>query len=246
MRMAGRIVAKILLELSQKALPGTKLSDLNRLAELRCSSFNVKPAFKGYRGYPKSVCISINEQIVHGIPTGRLLCEGDIVSFDFGVEFGGYFADSAVTVPVGRVSSKAMQLMRTTKKALYAAIEKAREGNTLKEIASAIEKTVKPFNYGIIREFVGHGIGKSLHEDPQIPNYTEGASNQVLLSNMTICIEPMISEGSPYVKILDDNWTAVTEDGKLSAHYEHTLLINKGAAEILTDWEECEFAYQIN
>ena len=246
MRRCGKIVGKILKQVSDSAKEGSTLIELDEMAESLCHENGVKPAFKGYMGFKHTLCTSVNEQIVHGIPSKRVLKSGDIVGFDFGVILEGFYGDSAVTVPVGEVSESAMKLMRTTRSSLYAGIDACRAGNSLKDIARAIESTVKPHHYGVVKEFVGHGIGQRLHEDPQIPNYEAGASNLKLKPGMTVCLEPMISEGKPGVRILDDKWTAVTEDGKLSAHYEHTVLITEGDPEIISDWEGSAYGWRID
>ncbi len=239
MRQAGKLVAKVLMQLTEKAKPGVTLEELDRLAEELTLSYGAKPAFKGYIGYKHTLCTSVNEQVVHGIPSKRELKDGDIIGLDFGLVYNGFYGDSAVTVSVGEnISDRAMKLMQVTKDSLYAAIDASRAGNTLKDIAKAIEATVTPHGYGIVREFVGHGIGMKLHEDPQIPNYEAGASGFKLKPGMTIAIEPMINEGTHQVKVLSDKWTAVTADSKLSAHYEHTLCITDGEPEILTSWDD--------
>lgn len=241
MRQAGKLVSEVLREVAAMVRPGITLLELDAAAEALTLERGAKPAFKGYHGYRHTLCTSVNEQVVHGIPTDRVLKEGDIVGCDYGLVFNGFYGDSAVTVPVGTISKRSAQLMRATRDALYAAIDASREGNTIKDVARAVEETVKPFGYGIVREFVGHGIGTRLHEDPQIPNYAAGASTMKLKRGMTICIEPMINEGVSRVKVLDDQWTAVTEDGKLSAHFEHTLAITDGPAEVLTEWDPARF-----
>jgi len=237
MRQAGKLVAKVLMTIVEAAKPGVKLEELDRLAEDLTLSYGAKPAFKGYIGYKHSLCTSVNEQVVHGIPSGRILVDGDIVGFDFGLVINGFYGDSAVTIPIGtNISQRARKLMQITKDSLYAGIDASRAGNTLKDVARAIESTVTPHGYGVVREFVGHGIGQKLHEDPQIPNYEAGATSFKLKPGMTIAIEPMINEGTHQVKVLADKWTAVTTDSKLSAHYEHSLLITEGDPEILTAW----------
>jgi len=241
MRKSGKLVAEVLKELFRMAAPGVTLEDLDRHAEKMTLAFGAKPAFKGYMGYRHSLCTSVNEQVVHGIPSGRKLVDGDIVGLDFGLVYEGFYGDSAITVPIGKVSDEAKTLMKATVDSLYAGIAAARAGNTLKDIARAVEGTVKPFGYGVVREFVGHGIGEKLHEDPQIPNYEAGASNLKLRAGMTICIEPMINLGGSGVRVLEDKWTAVTKDGKLSAHFEHSLAITDGEPEVLTEWEDLGF-----
>ncbi len=200
MRQAGNRVAKILEHLTSMVEPGVTLAELDRKAEEMTLELGAVPAFKGYMGYRHSLCTSVNQQVVHGIPSSRKLVEGDIIGLDFGLVYQGYYGDSAITVPVGKVSDKAKKLMRATRDSLYSGIAASRAGNTLKDVARAIEGTVKPFGYGIVREFVGHGIGQKLHEDPQIPNYEEGASNLKLRAGMTIAIEPMINEGGAEVE----------------------------------------------
>ena len=237
MRQSGRLVAKVLMNLTRLAVPGTKLSELDQAAEDLTLSFGAKPSFKGYIGYRHSLCASVNEQVVHGIPTERVLKDGDIIGLDFGLSFQGFHGDSAVTVAVGKVSPEAKEIMQVTKQSLYAGIDAARAGNTIKDIALAIESVVKPHRFGIVKEFVGHGIGQKLHEDPQVPNYAAGASNLKLKPGMTIAIEPMVNRGTHKVRVLADRWTAVTEDGQLSAHYEHSIAITDGEPEILTAWE---------
>lgn len=236
MRHSGRLVAQILQAVAQEARPGVTLSQLDAMAETLTLESGALPAFKGYMGYQYSLCTSVNDQVVHGLPTQRALAEGDIVGLDFGVVCNGYYADSAVTVAVGEVSEAASSLIRATQSALYAAIDAARAGNSIRDIALAIESVVVPQGYSIVREFVGHGIGQKLHESPQIPNYSAGASTLTLRKGMTICIEPMVNQFSANVKVLPDRWTAATADGGLSAHFEHTIAITDGEAEVLTEW----------
>lgn len=246
MRRNGQLVARILSELAGAATPGVKLSELDQLAETRCREAGAKPAFKGYRGFPYALCTSVNEQIIHGMPLKRELLDGDIVGIDFGIFADGFFGDSALTVPVGKISERALKLMRATRASLYAGIEMACAGNTLRDVARAIESTVTAEGFSVVREFVGHGIGQNLHEDPQIPNYESGAANLKLKPGMTLCLEPMINEGLPGVRILSDQWTAVTEDGKLSAHYEHMIAVTEKGPEILTEWEGRRLGCQID
>ena len=241
MRRSGRLVAQVLREIATHIRAGVSLLELDKLAERLTLDAGAIPAFKGYLGFQHTLCTSVNEQVVHGIPTARRLKEGDIVGIDFGLKYQGFYGDSAVTVPVGVISDEAKTLMTTTRDSLYAGIREAKAGNTLKDIARAIEETVRPHQYGIVREFVGHGIGQKLHEEPQVPNYTAGASDFKLRCGMTIAIEPMINAGGPEVKVLADRWTAVTADGKLSAHYEHTIAITDATPEILTDWGDGKF-----
>jgi len=237
MREAGKRVARVLIELTRMAKPGVTLLELNNHAEKLTLEMGAKLAFKGYMGYAHALCTSVNEQVVHGIPSKRVLADGDILGLDFGLIYQGFYGDSAVTLGIGRVSEEAKKIMQVTKDSLYAGIAASKEGNTLKDVARAIEDTVAPNGYGIVREFVGHGIGTKLHEDPQVPNYAAGASNLKLRAGMTIAIEPMVNQGTHQVSVLADKWTAVTRDGKLSAHYEHTIAVTDGEPEILTLWE---------
>jgi methionyl aminopeptidase len=236
MRKSGELTSRVLFELTKHVQPGVSLLELNKIAEELTLSFGAKPAFKGYLGFAHSLCASVNEQVVHGVPSERKLVEGDVIGLDFGLVYEGFYGDSAVTVGVGKISEKAKKLMQVTKDSLYSAIDASREGNTLKDIAKAIEQTIKPHGYGIVREFVGHGIGTRLHEDPQVANYEAGASNLRLKAGMTIAIEPMVNEGTHRVRVLGDKWTVTTEDGGLSAHYEHTIAITDSDPEILTSW----------
>lgn len=238
MRKSGALVAQILYELSKQAVPGTTLIELDTAAEKMTRDAGAIPAFKGYHGYKHTLCTSVNEVVVHGVPRARKLVEGDIIGLDFGLVLGGYFGDSAITVAVGKISDEASKLMQITKDSLWAGIDASRVGNTLKDIGKAVEETVKPHGYSVVREFVGHGIGQKLHEDPQVPNYASGASSLKLRAGMTIAIEPMINAGAHTVKVLEDKWTAVTTDNKLSAHFEHSILITEGDPEILTTWDK--------
>jgi len=240
MREANRIVAEILEELCAAVRPGITTEELDRLAEELTYKKGAKPAFKGYspRGvaYPKCLCVSVNEEVVHGIPSRRKLKPGDIVGLDFGVVYQGLFGDSARTVAVGEISEKAARLMRVTREALYAAIEQARVGNRISDIGSVVEQTAGNAGFTVVQEFAGHGIGRSLHEDPQVPNYfRRGMTNPRLQPGMVLAIEPMVNEGTPELRILDDGWTAVTADGKLSAHFEHSVAICENGPEILSE-----------
>jgi methionyl aminopeptidase len=240
MRKASRIVAEILLELRRIVAPGVTTDELDALAERLTLEKGARPAFKGYapRGvtYPKTLCVSVNEEIVHGIPSGRKIKPGDIVSLDFGVVYDGFFGDAAVTVPVGKVSARAVKLMEVTRNSLYAAIEHARVGNRISDIACAVQKTAESAGFSVVEDFAGHGIGRSLHEDPQVPNYfARGMPNPRLQAGMVLAIEPMVNEGTARLKILTDGWTAVTADGKLSAHFEHSVAITDNGPEILTE-----------
>lgn len=235
MRQANRIVACILDELSALIHPGITTGELDRFMEDRIRALGGDPAFLGYRGYPATSCISINEEVVHGIPGNRKIREGDIVSVDLGVIYKGYYGDSARTYGVGRLSQKASRLIQVTQEALYKGIEKARAGNRLFDISKAIQDWVERHGFSVVREFVGHGIGKRLHEDPQVPNYVPKTPyNPLLEAGMVLALEPMVNAGDYRVKILSDGWTAVTADGSLSAHFEHTVAITEDGPEILT------------
>ncbi len=235
MRKAGAAVGQILDEMCQMVKPGITTWDLDRYAESRCKDLKVVPAFKGYHGFPACVCISVNDEVVHGIPSRKkVLNEGDIVGLDFGVSIDGWYGDSARTVPVGKVSDEAQKLIQVTRESLYRGIEQCREGNRVFDIGYAVQNFVEQHGYGVVREFVGHGIGKALHEDPQVPNYGSKGKGLALKVGMVLAIEPMINVGGPAVKVLSDGWTAVTVDRSLSAHFEHTVAITQTGPEILT------------
>lgn len=239
MREANRIAAVILSEIEERIKPGVSTYELDTWAEQRILSLNAVPGFKGYRSgnriYPATLCTSINNEVVHGIPTkNRLLKEGDIIGIDVGVIYKGFFGDGAYTYAVGKVSAEAEHLMKTCQGALYAAIKQAKKGNRVSDISIAIDKYVRPKGYEIVRDLTGHGIGKNLHEEPQILNYNDGKKGQKLKVNMTLAIEPMITNGTYKVRTLNDNWTVITDDGSLSAHYEHTIVITGNGPEILT------------
>jgi methionyl aminopeptidase len=240
MRKASRIVAEILIELVAAAKPGVSTLELDRLAEELTRKKGARPAFKGYKPhdveYRHSLCVSINEEIVHGIPrAGRKLKSGDIVGLDFGVSYEGFFGDAARTVAIGQVSSEAARLMQVTRAALYAGIEQARLGNRISDIGRAVQQTAEAAGFSVVTEFAGHGIGRKLHEDPQVPNYFRaGMPNPRLQEGMVLAIEPMVNQGTPHLEILDDGWTAVTADRKLSAHFEHSIAITAAGPEILS------------
>jgi methionyl aminopeptidase len=235
MREAGRLVAEVITELSAQVAPGVNTADLDALAEKRITQAGAAPAFKGYHGYPASICASINDEVIHGIPSGRrVLREGDIISLDVGASLGGYFGDSAVTLAVGQVSEDAATLLRVTEEALYKAIERARSGNRVSDIGHAVQQHVEAYGFSVVREFVGHGIGQRMHEEPQVPNYGEPGRGPRLTEGMVLAIEPMVNAGKPAVKVLGDGWTAVTRDGSLSAHFEHTVAVTAGEPWILT------------
>ena len=235
MRKAGAIVAQILEEMAQMAKPGISTGELDRFAESRIKDLGAKPAFKGYNGFPGCVCISVNEEVVHGIPSPkRKLKDGDIVGLDFGVIYDGWYGDSARTVGVGKISPAAQKLIDTTRESLRLGIEQCVAGNRLFDIGFAIQGHVEKEGYSVVREFVGHGIGRALHEEPQVPNYGPKGKGIPLKVGMVLAIEPMINAGGQAVRVLDDGWTAVTQDQSLSAHFEHTVAITAQGPQILT------------
>lgn len=234
MRKSNAIVAAILEELSRKIRPGVKTIELDRLSEELALKKGARPAFKGYRGYPYSLCTSVNSEVVHGMPSERELKEGDIVSLDFGILNDGYYGDAAVTVPVGEITPGARKLLKITEEALYRGIAEIKAGNRIGDISSAIQGHVEAAGYSVVRDLVGHGIGKSLHEDPQVPNYGSGGRGIELKPGMVFAIEPMVNEGTYRVEILRDGWTVVTADGKLSAHFEHSVAITENGPVILS------------
>ncbi len=234
MDRCNRVVARILAAVAGSVEAGATTMDLDREAERMCREAGVKPAFKGYRGYPCVLCTSVNEEVVHGIPSPKkLLREGDIVGIDFGVVLDGYYGDAAMTVPVGRVSDQAQALMKVTRESLHRAIEAARPGSRLSDVSATIQRYVESHGYSVVREFVGHGIGTSLHEDPQVPNYGTPGSGPVLKEGLALAIEPMVNMGRPEVHILSDGWTASTVDGSLSAHFERSIAITEDGPLIL-------------
>ena len=234
MEVANRIVAEVLEEVKSQVRPGVETQELAELAEACCRKYKVKPAFKGYRGYSHSLCIAVNDEVVHGIPGPRQLKTGDLVSLDFGVLHDGFYGDSAITVPVGEVTPQAQKLMQATEESLYAGIGELKVGGRLSDISHAVQTTVEKQGFSVIRQFVGHGIGRALHEDPQIPNFGPKGRGPALKVGMTLAIEPMTSAGSWEVKILEDGWTAVTEDGSLAAHFEHTVALTEKGILILS------------
>ena len=234
MRAAGRIVAETLALLESRIGPGVTTAELNRMAEKECQRQGAKPAFKGYGGFPYAICSSPNDRVVHGFANNTPLQEGDILSIDFGVLYKGFFGDSAITVAVGKLDEETQRLVATTRESLERAIEKTVPNGRLSDISHAVQSWVEPKGFSVVREFVGHGIGRNLHEAPQIPNYGQAGQGPRLKTGMTLAIEPMINAGLPGVKVLEDGWTAVTQDGKWSAHFEHTVAITDNGPEILT------------
>lgn len=234
MRAAGRIVGRVLHELRPLVKPGVETRELDAYAESRSRALGAVPAFKGYRGYPASLCVSVDEEVIHGIPSARRLREGEIVSLDFGVRLEGFYADAAVTVPVGAVSPEALRLVGAAERSFAAGIAELRDGGRLSDVSAAVQRSVEAEGYAVIRQFVGHGIGRALHEDPQVPNFGAPGRGPRLRPGLTLALEPMIAAGSWEVDIQGDGWTAVTRDGRLAAHYEHTVVLTEAGVEFLT------------
>lgn len=235
MRKSCKLLAKVHEELGQAVEPGVSTQEIDRLAEKLIKGYGCIPNFLHYNGFPASVCVSVNDEVVHGIPTAnRILQEGDIVSLDCGLIYKGYHSDAARTHGVGNISKEARSLIEETRNSFFVGIKHAKAGNHLHDISNAIDAYISQFGYGIVRDLVGHGIGTALHEDPQIPNFAQRRKGMKLQPGMTLAIEPMINMGTPDVEWLDDDWTVVSADGSLSAHYENTILITDGEPEILT------------
>ncbi|HEU19024.1 MAG TPA: type I methionyl aminopeptidase [Deltaproteobacteria bacterium] len=234
LRVSNQIVAEVLECLKTLIQPGITTQDLDRYAEEMTLKKGAKPAFKGYMGYPSSLCVSVNSEVVHGIPSDRVLKDGDIVSLDFGSYYQGYYGDSAMTIPVGNVSGNAKRLIDVTNEALYKGIAEARTKNRLGDISAAVQNHVERAGFSVVRDFVGHGIGRKLHEEPQIPNFGIQGRGIALKAGMVFAIEPMVNEGTYHVKVMKDGWTVVTLDGKLSAHFEHTVAITEDGPDILS------------
>ena len=234
MREAGRLVARLLLELEKRIRPGVTTAELDRFAEEFIRSAGGTPSFKGYRGFPASICTSVNDEVVHGIPGPRRLQEGDIISIDVGVLLHGYHGDGARTYPVGAIDEQARRLLEVTERALYAGIEQVRPGKRVSDIGHAVQQVVEAAGFSVVREFVGHGIGRRIHEDPQVPNFGPPGQGPRLRPGMTLAVEPMVNEGAPEVAIRGDRWTAVTRDGKRSAHFEHTVAVTEDGPTILS------------
>ena len=234
LRRVNQLVGRVLAELKQLAVPGATTLEIDRVAEDRVRAAGAEPAFKGYHGYPNTICASLNEQVVHGIPSDRKLVEGDVISLDMGAKLDGFFGDCAVTVDVGRVAPETARLLKVTEEALFRGIEAVKPGGRVSDIGAAVQEHVEKHGFSVVREFVGHGIGTSLHEEPQIANYGPGGRGPRLSEGMVIAIEPMVNAGKPAVKVLADGWTAVTRDGSLSAHFEHTVVVSSDGCEILT------------
>jgi methionyl aminopeptidase len=233
-RASNRIVAEVLSKLRDKVKPGITTRELDKFAEEIAGKRGAKPAFKGYRGYPYSLCTSINEEVVHGMPSGRVLNDGDIIGLDFGVFYQGFFGDATITLPVGKASLNALKLLDVTEQSLYAGIAQAKDGNRLGDVSAAVQITVEAVGFSVVRDFVGHGIGRDLHEEPPIPNYGKKGRGVELKSGMILAIEPMVNQGDYRVRVQPDGWTVVTEDGKLSAHFEHSIAITDNGPDILS------------
>jgi len=233
-RRAGRIVAEVLRELKSQVKAGMTTLDLDRIAEEGIRKRGGQPAFKGYRGFPATLCASVNNEIVHGIPSKRTLREGDIIGLDLGAIVDGYYGDAAITVAVGAIPPEVQRLVRVTEESLYRGIEQMKAGNRLSDVSHAVQAYVEAAGYSVVKDFVGHGIGQSLHEEPQLPNFGKPGQGPRLRAGMVLAIEPMVNMGKDGVRVLDDHWTAVTEDGSLSAHFEHTVAITQEGPVILT------------
>jgi methionyl aminopeptidase len=234
MSASGKLVAEILSEIRSRIKPGVTTQELDLLATRLSIKKKARPAFKGYHGFPFSLCVSVNEEVVHGFPSGRRLLDGDIVSLDFGVCLDGYYGDAAFTQAVGRVSPQAERLIDVTREALFKGLEQVRAGKRLGDVSSAVQQHVEGHRFSVVRQFVGHGIGKALHEDPQIPNFGESGRGILLKPGMVLAVEPMVNAGESEVEIKADGWTAVTKDRSLSAHFEHTVAITENGCRILT------------
>lgn len=236
MRRAGRLVGMTLAKLMASIRPGMATAELDSIVEEEVARHGAVASFRGYRGFPAGICVSVNDEIVHGIPGSRVLQEGDIVSLDLGMMVDGFHGDAAVTVGIGKIAPEAERLIRVTKEALTAGIDAAREGARLGDVSVAVQGVVEAAGLAVVREYVGHGIGRSVHEEPQIPNFGVPGTGPVLRRGMTLALEPMVNLGDWRTKVDSDNWTVRTADGSLSAHWEHTIAITRGRAEILTRW----------
>ena len=236
MRRAGQVVREVLELVRSKVKPGATTFDLEKAAETRLKELGVKAAFKGYHGFPCVLCTSVNSEVVHGIPSPkRVLRQGDIVSVDFGVVVDGYYGDAAITVPVGSIGENAARLLRVTEQSLQAGIAAVKPGATLGDVGAAVQGVVEREGFSVVRDFVGHGIGAQMHEEPQVPNFGERGHGMKLKPGMVIAIEPMVNAGGPDVMVLDDGWTAVAKDGSMSAHFEHTVAVTADGARVLTE-----------
>jgi methionyl aminopeptidase len=234
LKASGKALARVMRRLKEYVQPGVSTAELDRYAEALILKEDAISAFKGYHGYPANICASVNNEIVHGIPDARKVKEGDILGIDLGINYRGYFSDLAVTLPVGRISQEAARLIEVTQQALFEGIKQATLNNRVSDISFAVQNSVEKCGFSVVRQFVGHGIGKNLHEEPEIPNFGLPHQGEVLKSGMVLAIEPMVNVGTWEAEILDNGWTAVTKDGKLSAHFEHTIVITENGPEILT------------
>ena len=234
MKAANQVVAEVLAALREAVTPGVTTGDLDALAEARIRAAGAEPAFKGYHGFPATICASVNEEVIHGIPSQRALAEGDVISIDLGAVLDGFYGDSAITVAVGRVHERAAELLQVTEESLHKAIAQVRIGARISDLGEAVQSHVEAHGFSVVREFVGHGIGSRLHEEPQIPNYGPAGRGPRLAEGMVLAIEPMVNMGKPGVRVLSDGWTAVTKDGLLSAHFEHTVAVTPGGPLVLT------------
>lgn len=234
LRRSGRLVRELLEHVAERVKPGVSTLELEQFVEKRLAQVSARPAFKGYRGYPCCLCASVNEEIVHGIPSGRRLKEGDILSLDLGAVLDGYYGDTALTVPVGTIPEATQKLLRVTQEALELAVDEACLGNRLGDISATVQRYVEKHGFSVVREFVGHGIGRELHEEPPIPNFGPAGHGPVLKEGMVLAIEPMVNSGGPEVRVLDDHWTAVTLDGGYSAHFEHMVAVTRNGPDVLT------------
>lgn len=236
MREAGKRTREILELVRSLVKPGVTTYDLDKAAEDKLKEWGIRPAFKGYHGYPAVLCTSVNDEVVHGIPSKkRVLKEGDVVSVDFGLFYEGYVGDSAITIPVGKIDEKTARLLKTTEESLYAGIKAVKPGATLGDIGAAVQRVVEREGFSVVRDFVGHGVGTQMHEDPQVPNYGKPGRGLKLREGMVIAIEPMVNAGTYEVEVLDDGWTAVSADGSMSAHFEHTVAVTANGVRILTE-----------
>lgn len=234
MRVAGETASEILMELAKSVKPGVTTLEVDQQAKELMKERDCKSAFLGYRGFKGQICISVNEEVVHGIGGPRKIQLGDVVKLDVGIVKGGWIGDNAVTVAVGDIPEETRRLLIATEESLFAAISHARSGERLSDLCGAVEEHVKPLGFTVVREFVGHGVGRDLHEEPQVPNYRPQGKSPILMPGMILAIEPMVNAGTPSVRILDDGWTVITADGKPSAHFEHTVLITEGEPELMT------------
>lgn len=232
--VAGRVVARVLQEMAEAVKPGVTTMDLSAIATRITTEMGAKPSFLGYRGFPAPICASVNQQVIHGIPNRIPLEEGDVVGLDYGAYLNGYHADSALSVPVGEVSDEVKRLLKVTEDAMWLGVRMVRPGVNLGDISSAIQRHCERYGFSVVREMVGHGIGRDLHEEPEVPNYGKKGASVTLKRGMTFCIEPMINAGRKEVGTLSDEWTIVTEDGKPSAHFEHTVAVTPGGVRVLT------------